>query len=338
MSQLTEREYEFGKTVVLFDTQHAAYRAFHTRQLSTHDGIPTSVLHGVVELVGTTLRDANTNKFILCWDGPKGNIYRRQLFSNYKARHFRDRNEEEQAQMVARSLDIEVCQKALKLLCFPQLDACYVDGDDMVGMVANMLAKMESIHRVLIISDDKDYLQLVTDKIHVYRAIQDDYVDPETFRQQHGFEPEQYVDFKALVGEDATGDNIPGAKGVGPVPATNLVATPGDIESIIKHCESVQTNPKARKFERTIWAEREKVRLSYKLSRIHRSYKDFLNKQPDGDATGSVKAKLKKHIVRGITVPRDVPFQNVMDFRTKYEFGSSLTTEDLCQKFGFSVS
>lgn len=265
--QLQMVGYRKDQAVLLFDAKHAANRAFHTRELSDAEGRDTSVLHGLLELVSGACKAANTSQWMLVWDGDVA--YKRKLYSAYKSRHDRERTPEEQEKHERLKQSIKVARKAFDDIGVPQLYIPEIEADDAIGLAARIIAD-EGQHTALIVSDDKDYYQLLGQGIHVWRGITQQHYTRRRFRTEFGFDPELYVDYKALVGEPATGDNIPKVPGVGDVWAAKLVATHGGIDDIIKFCrDRCQTSKKPLAKESAIVAHEAQIKnIAYPLSRI----------------------------------------------------------------------
>lgn len=270
-AQLRAKAFENDNAVLLFDARHIANRAFHTRELSDSSGRDTSVLHGLLGMIQGACEAANTRRWLLVWDG--GVEYKRKLHPAYKCRHDRKRTPEEQDKHERLHKSIKVAMKALSDIGAPQVLVDDLEADDVIGMLAPMVSRA-GLHAV-IVSDDKDYYQLIGPRILVWRGIVGQLVTRKRFRSQHGFDPEQYVDFKALVGESATGDNIPKVAGIGEVWATKFVSQHGDIESMIRYCKGRMKDGKVIAKEAGIATGGDTIRLAYKLSRIARTTDDL---------------------------------------------------------------
>ena len=286
-AQLAAQNYELDQAVLLFDAKHAANRAFHTRELSDAEGRDTSVLHGLLELVVNACRAANTRRWMLVWDG--GVQYKRKVYSAYKSRHDRERTPEEQERHARLNQSIKVARKAFDDIGAPQLYLQDIEADDAIGLASHKIERIEQVAMVdarfakldsltaLIVSDDKDYYQLLSDRCHVWRGITQQHYTPQRFKTEFGFTPHSYIDYKALVGEAATGDNIPKVPGIGDVWAAKLVAAHGGIDDIIKFCrERCESSKKPLAKETAVVScEAQIKKIAYPLSKIARDRRDL---------------------------------------------------------------
>lgn len=106
------------------------------------------------------------------------------------------------------------------------------EGDDIIFQLTKMDA---GNHLCVIVSEDKDFLQLLSPTVHVYRPISGEYYDPDTFRKKWGFQVRSYRLFKALTGD--TSDMVPGVKGIGEKFATEIVNAATTPKEVIAYCK-----------------------------------------------------------------------------------------------------
>lgn len=279
---IRDRMFSQDSSLLLIDGRLACYRAFHTRELTSDDGTPTSVLHGLLGMIEAACRAANTRRWMIVWDGTVK--YKRAIFPGYKERHDRQRTPEEEAERLLRERAIKVARDALTAIGVPQLIHPDIECDDTIGLVAGMASRLmfagkeRSIGRVIVISDDKDYYQLVSPVVLVWRGGRGELVDVKGFKDRHPFDPENYADYKAFVGEPKTGDNIPGIPGIGDVTASKLIGNHRTWRAVYDSCcEAVTRNkPKPRKFEQAVAAGLATLETSYRLSRIMRAWNDLI--------------------------------------------------------------
>lgn len=332
---LRERGFAKNEVLLLFDARHACYRSIHTRELSTSKGEPTSALHGMIETIQAACTAANTGKFLCVWDGSLK--YKRALYPGYKERQDRDRTREEMARYREEQRAIQLAHQGLDMLGVPQVYVKELEADDVIGLIAKAVTGTSSPSlpkHVVIISDDKDYYQLIDSKISVWRGCRGELVDLKNFRSRFEFEPIQYIDYKALVGEAKTGDNIPGVDGVGDVTACKLVATLGGIERIIMHAKHEIVAGRGKKTEQRIYQQVKQARISYKLSRIMTKFAHLLDHNLPLEAT-------KQECIRGIKialqVPRPLKMRQVIDFMGKYEFNTSMDSRKFASTCGYQL-
>jgi len=111
-----------------------------------------------------------------------------------------------------------------------------MEADDIIATLARSHAG--DVDKVVIISSDKDLMQLVTHKVVMLDTMKDRWVDEEAVREKFGVKPSQVAHVQALMGDSS--DNVPGLPGVGPKTAGKLIAMYGDIENLLEHSQEVR--------------------------------------------------------------------------------------------------
>lgn len=129
---------------------------------------------------------------------------------------------------------MDVIREALDALAIPWIEQPGIEADDLIGSYAQVAGDQE----VIILSTDRDYLQLVseTTMLLVRRGKTEKQFTPDLVQQSFGVAPTQYVDFKALTGD--TSDNIRGVPGIGPKTAASLLQRYETIETLYDHLSS----------------------------------------------------------------------------------------------------
>ncbi len=222
---------KMGKKIIIIDGNSLLYRAYYataypgTTIMSTKDGIPTNAIFAFSNMMNKIISSLKDGESIfVAFDAEKKNFRHDQLES-YKA------NRKPAPKELVQQFPI--VREFLKALNIFQFEECGYEGDDIAGTVAR-LAENEG-YDVEIYTSDKDYLQLVDDKI-VINIIKKGLSDiavmtPNTVKETFGFEPIQVIDYKGLRGDSS--DNLPGIPGVGDKTAVKLIQEHGDFESIV---------------------------------------------------------------------------------------------------------
>jgi DNA polymerase-1 len=152
----------------------------------------------------------------------------------------------------------------------PVLELPGFEADDVIGTLVDRCAKAG--FETIVVSGDKDLLQLVSDTVCVWDTMKDKvYRAPEVI-EKFGVAPDKVVEVLALIGDDS--DNIPGLSGVGPKTAAQLIEKFGSVENVLRSAAEVATDPGIRnrkKLVETIESEAETVRLSRRLVQIDRN-------------------------------------------------------------------
>lgn len=136
------------------------------------------------------------------------------------------------------------------------------EADDVIAAYAKQCA--EAFH-VVIFSTDRDYWQLISENVSIldYHGMNSSLITPVTVEKKYGVKPEQFADFKCLIGDKS--DNIAGVPGVGPKRAAELLCRFGTVENLLQHCEEIE-RPALRK---ALMESRERLELNNRLIRLH---------------------------------------------------------------------
>ncbi|HOF41193.1 MAG TPA: DNA polymerase I [Candidatus Hydrogenedentes bacterium] len=238
----------------LIDGSAFAYRSFFAiRGLTDSQGRPTNAVYGFARMLIKLLRENDPAYLAVVFDAP-GKTFRDELYPAYKANR-----EETPDDLVAQMplIDNVVDAFALPLLRIPGVEA-----DDVMGTLART-ATNAGIQTVLI-TGDKDMLQLVNDHVRVYdpnKEADKAWSGIEQVRERFGVAPERVIDALALIGDAS--DNVPGVTKIGPVAAKKLLSQYESLEGIYDHIDELKG--KQREY---LENEREQAFLSRRLVTI----------------------------------------------------------------------
>ena len=242
--------------ILLLDSYSLAFRAFFAlpETLVTSSGQVTNAVSGFTSMLIKLESEERPDAVIACMD--KGEPqFRLDQYPEYKAGRSETPDTLRQ--------QIPLIRAVLEALCVPVVELEGYEADDLLATLARR--GREAGHHVIIVSGDRDCLQLVNDDVTVLmnrRGVTDMIrYDPATVVERYGVGPERWTDFAALKGEQA--DNLPGVPGVGDKTAARLLAQYGSIEGIIEHAEEL--TPKIRK---GIEECADQVKLNRKLGRL----------------------------------------------------------------------
>lgn len=239
--------------VVVVDGHALAYRSyFGMRELSTSTGIPTHAVYGFVRTILSLLSDsAPDDACVVAFDAPAP-TFRHEQFGDYKAgRAPMPDDLPQQLELIKRSLD---------LLGVARVEVAGLEADDLIGTIARR-SEAEG-YDVLIVTSDRDALQLVDDAVRVQNPDKALTLGPREVMERYGVRPDQWVDYRALTGDAS--DNIPGVKGIGPVAARTLLERYGDVDDLLARLDEVEPASQARKLREGL----ADLELSRSLSRI----------------------------------------------------------------------
>ena len=245
---------------LLVDGFNLAYRCFFAiPELTRADGFPTNALHGWVKSLWK-LADQEKPEGTLVFFDLGGAQDRLALHPEYKAQR------EEMPEALEKQLPyVRSLTRAMGCVGIEQEG---VESDDLLAAEAVGLAKEG--HDVLIVSSDKDFAQIVNERIRILLPpptanpkLGWQIRDAAGVKEKFGVPPEQIADYLALVGD--TSDNIPGINGVGPKTAAKWLAEWGSLEGVIAHAQELQPE----RFRAAVAAETEKLRLNLKLTTLN---------------------------------------------------------------------
>jgi DNA polymerase-1 len=245
-------------TLIMIDGHALAYRQFFALPLgtfSTRDGEPTNATFGFARALLDVLEKDQPKYLLVTFD--QGLSGRDELFDEYKGT--REKMPDELRVQIERIHDL------VQAFNIPILEVEGYEADDLLGTLARQ-AEAQDVD-VLIVTGDRDLLQLVTD--HTYVRLPpgrwtktDQLFGPAEFREKYGdLEPPQLVDLKALMGDSS--DNIPGVKGIGEKGAIKLIQAYGSLEGVYEHLDNLSKGQRSK-----LEDGRELAFLSKKLATI----------------------------------------------------------------------
>lgn len=224
------------KRLVLIDGNALLHRAYHaTPPLTTSAGELVNAVYGFSAMLLRSIQDLNPDFIAVAWD-EKGPTFRHQAYTQYKAtRGPTDDSLSNQYKRVHEVVDA---------FNIPEFSLSGYEADDLIGTLALQAIKKERMLEVIIVTGDRDIMQLINKNIKILmpkKTMADvGLYGEEEFKEKYGFEPKQMVDYKALAGDAS--DNIPGVSGIGEVSATKLVQQFGTVEKIYRK-ENLKTLP-----------------------------------------------------------------------------------------------
>ena len=220
--------------LLLLDGHSLAYRAFFAlpiENFSTTTGQPTNAVYGFTAMLINVLRDEKPTHVAVAFDRGEP-TFRHEQYVEYKANR-RETPEDFRSQL---SLIFEV----LDALGIRRLSAPGYEADDLIATLATQAAAQDM--DVLIVTGDRDVLQLVSDKVTALmtrRGITEmTRFTPATVTEKYGLSPAQYPDFAAVRGDPS--DNLPGIPGVGEKTATKWIAEFGSLQALVDRVDEVK--------------------------------------------------------------------------------------------------
>jgi DNA polymerase-1 len=254
----------------LIDGSSYLFRAFYAiGHLSNSKGLPTNATYGFIQMLLKVLKEHRPDYLAVIFDS-KAPTFRSEVYKEYKANR--------PAMPEALSPQIPYIKKIIEGYRIALLEMEGYEADDLIGTVAK---RLELEVDVVVITGDKDILQLVSDRIQVYDTMKEKRFGVEEVIERFGVSPEQVVEVMGLSGDAV--DNIPGVPGIGEKTAIQLIKTYGSIENLLAHVEEIPQ----KKLKENLKTHGDLARLSRQLATIHTDVpvhsqlKDFSLSPPD---------------------------------------------------------
>ncbi len=241
--------------VFLVDGSSYIHRAYHAiRNLANSSGLPTNAVYGFVRMLLKLVKDEEPSYLAVVFDA-KGKTFRHDLYEEYKA----NRPSAPEDLIV----QIPYIKRIVRGLNLNMLEMEGYEADDLIGTLARCAE--EHGYRVVVVTGDKDFRQIVSPLISLWDPMRDKTTDYKAFKEAYGgLEPEQMVELMGLAGD--TSDNIPGVRGVGEKTAQKLIRDYGSIEGVYENLEEL----KQKALRKNLADGRENALLSRKLVAIDR--------------------------------------------------------------------
>ena len=225
------------KKLFLLDAYALIYRAYYALVRSprfTSDGRNTSAIFGFCNTLDDILKKQNPPYMAVCFDPPHGKTFRHEAFADYKAQ--RDKQPEDITFAIPYIKDI------IEAYGIRVIEMENYEADDIIGTLASEADKSGDFITYMM-TPDKDFGQLVTNKVLMYRpALKGkdfEIRSPKEVCERYGIKnPRQVIDLLALEGD--VSDNIPGCPGVGEKTAAKLIAEWGSVENLIEHVDEIK--------------------------------------------------------------------------------------------------
>ena len=221
------------KKVILIDGNNLLFRSYYATAYSGNvmknsKGFPTNALYGFTNMINKIINEEKPVYILVALD--KGKTFRHDSYKDYKAGRIEMPTELKEQFVVAKEL-----MDAMGIKWF-EIDG--YEADDIIGTFSNEVTK-NPLYEALIISSDRDLLQLINDKVTVKLLKTKDYImmNNNKFIEEYGISPDKIIDLKGLQGDAS--DNIPGVKGIGEKTALKLLQEYDSIENIYVNIDKI---------------------------------------------------------------------------------------------------
>ena len=214
--------------VCLIDGSGYIFRAFYALPTMTApDGTPVNAVYGFVTMFMRLLKNIPCDYCVVLFDAKRQN-FRNDYFADYKA------NRAETPELLIPQFDL--IHQAVELMGLPYVMQEGYEADDLIATYAKQA--LDSGKEAVVVSADKDLMQLIKDGVSYYDGMKDKFYTPADVKEKFGVYPDKVVDVQALSGDKI--DNIPGVPGIGPKTAAELVNEYGSLQGVLDNADKIK--------------------------------------------------------------------------------------------------
>ena len=225
------------RAIYVLDVSGYVFRAYHALPpLSSASGEPTHAVLGFTNMLLKLVADQKPQHLCVCYD-PPGPSFRKTRYPEYKSN--RKKHPDDLYAQLDRCFDI------VRAYEIPGFRHDEVEADDLIATVSRLCRAAG--HPVVIVSSDKDLLQLVGDGTVMYDTMRSRVYGEAETREKLGVPPHQVRDLLALTGDSS--DNVPGVPSVGPKTAKSLLEAHGSLDGIFSALETITKKALKKKLE-----------------------------------------------------------------------------------------
>jgi len=213
--EVPEEKLSLHSRVLIVDSLNTFMRAFAVIRHVNHNLTPIGGLTGFLRSMAYAINLVRPTRVIAVFDGQGSSTNKRYIYPEYKAnRHLRritnwDHFESQEAESEAIINQVVRLVEYLKCLPVDMITIDKIEADDVIGYMAQRVGQDTTI-----MSSDRDYLQLVSDRVTVFSPTKKKFYTPKMVLEEYGVTPENFLIQKMLLGD--SGDNVPGVQGLGP--------------------------------------------------------------------------------------------------------------------------
>lgn len=278
----TSADKNLNSRILLVDGLNSFIRAFAVNPTMNENGIHVGGIAGFLFTIGYAIKNIRPTRVIIVFDGPGGSVRRRQIYSEYKANrstetriskagYYATKDEERKSMM----WQIKRLVEYLKYFPVQSMVVRDIEADDAIAyLIKNDLKE----HDVVIMSTDKDFLQLIDDRTKVWSPTKKQLYTIDNVTEEYEIPSHNWAIYRSLTGDQS--DNIPGIKGIGmqiakkrfPILFENKRISVDDIFIYTKQLYEI-TNKKGKKVNnykvyKELLDNKEQLKLNYKLVQL----------------------------------------------------------------------
>ncbi|MBE6450507.1 MAG: DNA polymerase I [Alphaproteobacteria bacterium] len=259
------------KKVCLIDGSGYIFRAFYALpMLNSPLGTPVNAVLGFMNMFMRLTAKINCDYCLVLFDAKRQN-YRNEIYPEYKGTR-----KETPEELIPQ---FPIIRKAVEILNLNYLEMEGFEADDLIATYAKQAT--DKGYEAVVVSADKDLMQLIRDGVEFYDSMKDKFFTPEDVKEKFGVYPDKVVDVQALAGDSI--DNVPGVPGIGIKTAAELINQFGSLDEVLTKAGEIKQN----KRRETILANIENARISKKLVElkqdveVEHAIEDYVCKAPN---------------------------------------------------------
>ncbi len=247
-------------TLYLIDVSSFIFRAFFAiRSLKNKAGEPTNAVYGVATMLARLAEEAKPEYLAVVYDS-KEPSFRKEIYPDYKANRSAPPDD-----LIPQFARIEELMRGFEIHTYRQSG---VEADDLIATLAKKWSQVSVENHVVIVSGDKDLMQLVDSQVVLWDTMTNKIYGPTQVEEKFGVKPDQIRDYLGLVGDSS--DNIPGVPGIGPKTASDLLKEFKTLEQVLRSAQEGKIKGKKGDSLKNFEAD---ARLSAELATVREDLK-----------------------------------------------------------------
>ena len=216
--------------------------------MTRSDGTPTNAVYGFTQMVLKIVEETKADHIAVIFDHAR-KTFRNDIYEDYKAHRPPPPDD-----LIPQ---FDMVREATLAMNVAAVEMAGYEADDLIATYSKQASARNA--EVVIVSTDKDLMQLVTGTIKMYDAVKNTFIDTEKVVEKFGVGPEKVIDVQALAGDSA--DNVPGVQGIGIKTAASLINEFGSLEEVLTNASEI----KQKKRSEALIEQAELARISKQL-------------------------------------------------------------------------
>ena len=246
--------------IIMVDGNNLLFRSYYATAytgnfMKNSKGVPTNALYGFTNMINKIVKEENPNYIVVAFD--KGKTFRHDKFDFYKDGRMETPDE--------LKVQFPYAKQLLECMGIKYYEIDNYEADDIIGTFAKYCDIPDDDYEGLIVSSDKDLLQLISPQVEIKLLKSKDYIryNLTSFKEEWGIDPINIIDLKALMGDSS--DNIPGVKGIGEKTALKLLHDYKTLDGIYENIDNIKGS-----LHDKLVSDKDNAYMSYEIATIYR--------------------------------------------------------------------